>query len=128
MRELANGVDECQRIYVAREDLIRLRDECLNALANRSEAVPNEDTTIHLNMETKNPVEIIMEAFMAQSANKSNTMVDTADPLAPTAGFFFGSTAKDEWYYRDLEYTVEVINSLLAHNDERLSYYYQASW
>lgn len=33
VNELAGGVDECQRISVARDDLIRLREICKNALS-----------------------------------------------------------------------------------------------
>lgn len=32
--------------------------------------------------------------------------------LAPQSGFFFGSTEVDEWYYKDLEYTVDTIAAL----------------
>ena len=70
---------------------------------------------------------LLMESMKEQGALSSRTLTAVADPLEPTAGFFFGSTAKDEYYYRDLESTVDIINALLA-NDDRLDYYYQASW
>ena len=55
---------------------------------------------------------------------------EKADSLLPTAsGFFFGGTDYDEWYERDLEYTVERLEKIL--NDPALSkcdFYYQSSW
>jgi hypothetical protein len=50
-----------------------------------------------------------------------------ADELLPTgAGFFFGSESYDEYYFRDLKYTVEVIDRCLA---SKFDYFeYQASW
>lgn len=44
--------------------------------------------------------------------------------LPPCAGFFFGSTDIDDYYYEDLRNTVEIISSL----DPKLEYIYQSSW
>lgn len=50
-----------------------------------------------------------------------------AEVLEPTAGFFFGSYEKDEWYYQDLKDTIEGIEKALA-LPESFEFYYQASW
>lgn len=51
------------------------------------------------------------------------------DILTPTAGFFFGSTDKDEYYFKDLKYTVETINNLIDNpRFKDFSFYYQSSW
>jgi hypothetical protein len=47
--------------------------------------------------------------------------------LEPTAGFFFGSYEKDEWYYKDLKDTIEGITEALE-LPESFEFYYQASW
>jgi len=133
VRELADGVDECQRINVERSDLVKLRDLCVNELYNRATAKPTDESDYLINFDgsaSGDETEVhamIMEAFTREKAKTS--VVDTSDPLAPMAGFFFGSTDKDEWYYDQLEYTVDMINSLLANDqDHELSYYYRASW
>jgi hypothetical protein len=42
---------------------------------------------------------------------EDNTLADT---LLPTgAGFFFGGTSYDEWYYKDIERTAQVCNDVL---------------
>jgi hypothetical protein len=132
VRELADGIDECQRIDVGWEDVTRLRDECINALSKRNNAVPTEERTKTISMDDKNPEEmmnIIMEEWGNQKAKANSTVLDTDDPLSPTAGFFFGGTEKDEYYYQDIEYTLETLNSLLAFNDDReWTLYYRASW
>ena len=53
-----------------------------------------------------------------------------ARTLLPTAsGFFFGSTDYDEWYYRDLESTVEQLNSVLNNKKFKdCSFSYRSSW
>ncbi len=50
-----------------------------------------------------------------------------AEELLPTsAGFFFGSTNFDEYYFKDLAYTVKVIDRCLK---SKFDYFeYQASW
>ena len=51
-----------------------------------------------------------------------------AAELLPTGeGFFFGSTEYDEYYYSDLEDTVEIINNALSMGDH-WDFYYQSSW
>ena len=51
-----------------------------------------------------------------------------ADNMLPTqAGFFFGSTEYDEWFFKDLEDTIKIIEyalSLPPHYD----FEYQSSW
>jgi hypothetical protein len=82
-----DGIDNCQTMYVSREHLEALKDDC-------------------------------------QAVLKNSTL---AEELLPTgAGFFFGSTEYDEWYFGGLEQTVEIINRCLKspfHDFE-----YQASW
>ena len=49
------------------------------------------------------------------------------EDLEPTAGFFFGSCNKDEYYYEDLKKTVEGLDRVLALPNE-YSFTYQSSW
>lgn len=50
--------------------------------------------------------------------------------MLPTAdGFFFGSTEYDEYYYRDLEYTKEVLTKILENYDfDKETLIYHSSW
>lgn len=52
------------------------------------------------------------------------------DLLPSTDGFFFGSTDYDEWYYKDLEETVKIIDKavLMDAKYNGLDFYYEASW
>ena len=53
-----------------------------------------------------------------------------AEELLPsTTGFFFGATDYDDWYFGDLEYTVQRIEKILADPAcAKMSLYYQSSW
>lgn len=129
VRECAGGVDECQEIIVPRDYLSRLRADCNNALANRENAVPNDITTrVHTQPPNSGQelMDFIMNEMKAQQENIGTTLVSD-DPLQPIAGFFFGSTSKDEWYYQDLLDTIDIIDKALALNDG-WQIIYQASW
>jgi len=133
IRNLANGVDECQRIRMSREDLIKLRDDCVNALSNRSEAVEIREGANGYKLTSDGDPSVIvarlMESMKVESAKASKTITDTLNPLEPTEGFFFGNTDKDEYYYSYIERTVDMLNSLLASTqDNDYDFYYQASW
>jgi hypothetical protein len=51
-----------------------------------------------------------------------------SDILEPVSGFFFGSTEIDQYYWEDLEHTVEGLTRALSLSDKEYSFYYQASW
>jgi len=52
-----------------------------------------------------------------------------AELLPSQSGFFFGSTEYDEWYFRDIEYTVERLEKVLSTPAfEDCDFYYWSSW
>jgi hypothetical protein len=53
-----------------------------------------------------------------------------AKDLLPTiSGFFFGNTEYDEYYLRDMENTVKILESALHDYDNMdISFYYHSSW
>lgn len=134
VRNMANGRDECQRIDLDRDDLKLLRDRCVKALANRNEATPDGNVTRHIKSDGNDDEKVvasISKAIMDEAMRaKSVSVLDDPLDVVPVEGFFFGSTDKDEWYYNSLEYTVELINSLLAGtmNEDNYYFYYEASW
>ena len=51
------------------------------------------------------------------------------DLLPTKAGFFFGSTEYDEYYYSDIDYTIEILEKVLNdNNDNNIEFEYRASW
>ena len=116
IRNLADGVDNCQRIYVSVEDLIQLREACNRALSER---------TGNVSVESYVGV-ALAKAELDESAVEVMSRLD----LEPTEGFFFGSDEKDDWYYECAEHTRDLIDTLLnvVAKDSDYSFYYQASW
>lgn len=55
---------------------------------------------------------------------------DRAPKVLPTAGgFFFGGTEYDDWYWKNLRYSLLKINFILANPRMKdLTFYYQSSW
>lgn len=50
------------------------------------------------------------------------------DILPTMAGFFFGPTDYDEYYFEDLEYTVKRLNEIIKNENEYDWFIYQSSW
>lgn len=60
---------------------------------------------------------------------------DLADELLPRqSGFFFGSTEYDEWYYKDIDDTIEMLEIIIKEEKENRNlglyneYCYHSSW
>lgn len=52
---------------------------------------------------------------------------DAQDQLEPTAGFFFGDTEKNEWYFDELRNTIQGLDKVLSLPNS-YEFYYRASW
>lgn len=48
--------------------------------------------------------------------------------LPPSEGFFFGTNEIDEWYWHDIDYTIELVSRVLRTASEDWNLTYQASW
>jgi len=54
---------------------------------------------------------------------------ELASELLPTTnGFFFGGTEYDEYYFKDIEYTINIVKEILDNYDVSVGYYYTSSW
>lgn len=97
-----NGNDDCGEYEVSFEQLQDLLAICK---VLKSKMVLSED-------ENENGNKYVVNYIIC------NELLPTQD------GFFFGSTNYDEWYYKDIEYTIEILESL----DGKDEYYYHSSW
>lgn len=117
-----NGTDDCGEYYVGRkqlEELVQLCKQVLGTLETVDGEVTN-GTTHYPDGRVVNhtePGRVVAQAGLA------------ANLLPTQRGFFFGGTDYDEWYLRDLEKTVEMLEAVLA--DPRLKgwdFEYHSSW
>lgn len=84
------------------------------------------------------PVEITVDKLEALLDTCKKVLADhsLASSLLPTAdGFFFGSTEYDDYYFGEIEQTVEIVEPVLKFAKHKLEIkdyawevYYQASW
>lgn len=124
VQNVQDGVDECQPANVSRDQLRELREICLRVLASTS-LVPGE-VRVGMVYSKEHPKGIVRREEGKIVADPS-----VAEELLPTsAGFFFGSTDFDEWYWKDIERTVEVLDKALAllDNEGYWNIIYQSSW
>jgi hypothetical protein len=58
---------------------------------------------------------------------KVQTDNSLAEVLLPTvSGFFFGGTQYDEWYFKDIDNTIDILEKIL--DEKGADYYYSSSW
>lgn len=84
------------------------------------------------------PIEITVDKLeeLLESCKKVLADHSLASSLLPTqSGFFFGPTDYDEYYFKDIEDTIEIIEPVLKFAKHKLEIkdyvwevYYQASW
>lgn len=90
VKNVQDGIDDCRKAFVSRDQLEKLLDLCIDVKNNK------------LNPENNLPTQ---------------------------SGFFFGSTEYDDYYMQDLEYTIDVISSILMNPDyKEADFYYRSSW
>ena len=113
-----DGVDNCARYCVSREQLEELLDTC-----KRVEVIisKSEKTTTYVDAWDGGKVEKVEKA-------KYHCEEEIAELLPPTPGFFFGNYEIDDWYLGDIQDTIEGLTKLLSEDDESVDYYYQSSW
>ena len=71
----------------------------------------------------------ICEKLLKEYSKSKKKGIALAQELLPTqAGFFFGSTDYDEYYWDDLKNTVEQLEELFKSHDSGCSYVYHSSW
>jgi hypothetical protein len=135
VRECGNNVDECQEIVVPKIKMMELQALCLSALIKRSQdPAPLEETespksSKSVPVDGQEMGEWLMEQMKMETtlALLEKQFEDTSDPLRPVAGFFFGGTEKDQYYYQDLMETAEIIREALEEYPDG-EFVYQASW
>lgn len=130
VRECQNGVDECQKTHIDIAQLKDLREICLRVLAS-TKLVPGElyAGTIY-NKEHPEGLKQIEPGKVLEDFSLAEEL------LAPQEGFFFGSVDYDQWYWEDLEATVNIVDRCVALTErpknsdgfEWWDFEYQSSW
>jgi hypothetical protein len=62
--------------------------------------------------------DLVLEVLASKDATK----------LPPQAGFFFGSTEVDNWYWQDLQSTAEGLEKVLSEFPDQWEFEYHSSW
>lgn len=83
IKSVANGVDDCQEIALTEEDCEALLWNC----------------------------ETVLRAYQNQTKTEAAIVASTLLPRCD--GFFFGDQEYDEWYYKEIEYTIGVLKNTL---------------
>ena len=75
---------------------------------------------------SRDKLEELLQVCKDVKASKHPDVVN--DLLPPSAGFFFGSYEIDEWYWEQIDDTIEQLQHALATVPENYNFAYQSSW
>lgn len=114
----AEGIDECQEIYVSNDTMTELLDNLKRAKKELDRAGMKK-ATIQTGWDNNGDTFAEIDVYDCEDEIK--------EILPPASGFFFGSTQIDEYYKSEVERTIEIIDTLLREDAEG-DFYYQASW
>lgn len=87
-----------------------------------------EDNCSRSFVSRENLAELRKECVSALKEYNDGNNDAAAGILPPSEGFFFGGTDIDEYYKRDLENTIKIIDKVLGEKFKGFDFYYQASW
>lgn len=116
VKNVQNGVDDCDSYIVSREHLIALREACVRIISE----------TIILNPQ----IGCLQKAIEADWNLEIKVPKKMCQELLPTqSGFFFGDTGYNGSYIYDLCETVKIIENVLTSTDwNKHTVVYHASW
>ena len=102
VQECQNGIDECQLSMISKEALEELLDRCKRAIS-------------------------VKDIYLNDGILKDGEGIE--EYLPTTSGFFFGGTEFNEWFFQDVEETIELIEKVFEETDfETQVICYRSSW
>jgi len=117
-----DGIENCQPVYVSKEDLIQLRDDCQKVL-DSSKLVYKPITVRRWNYDKGENEEVQQMAEVLEDTSVAQELLPTQD------GFFFGGTLYDKWYVESLKETISIIDKVLENVDfDEYGIQYAAWW
>ena len=119
--KVQDSVDDCNYYLVKKEDIEELVNIC-NKILKETQLI--DGRVLERDYYTNG--EHIKEYGIGKIVDKP----ETCEELLPTQdGFFFGSTAYDEWYIDDIKYTRDRLQAILDLLDfDKWDIYYHSSW
>lgn len=118
---IGDGIDNCEPIYVSKEELEKLLKICKEIMA-KVKLVPGQVVESYTYNDKGEKVCNYVEGKVIDKP-------EICEKLLPTrAGFFFGDTDYDEWYLQDIEDTIKQLEDVFATDEGDCDYSYRASW
>lgn len=121
VENVQDGIDECDTYEVTKEQLEDLLNVCRKVL-DGSKLVKGKVVNGQ-KYENGKMVNIYQDGEYIEDSSVAKELLPT------TSGFFFGGTEYDEWYYKDVENTISIIENVLRTTDfEHEVVMYHSSW
>ena len=104
-----NGVDDCGRYAITVADLMKLKELCEKILTMTE--IKQELRPTYPNGWFSEPVYVMQDVRLLTDEG----IKFASEHLPSRSGFFFGSTDYDDWYVREVDNTVDLIDDAIDH-------------
>jgi len=121
VKNVQDDKDDCGDYYVSRENLEKLKADCKKVIKSLEKKKTDSSVQIKTGFMKGKDVYEQVPVYSDKDLKEARTT------LPATSGFFFGSTEYDEYYIKDIQNTISIINKCLKLPEE-WSFKYHSSW
>lgn len=127
VENLADGNYEGHDLYVSTEDMQKLLDT-VNKVLEASKLVKGKIQNGSRSYKNEKTGEYVSNEPIMEDGEYIKDPTVAKELLPTTEGFFFGSTAYDQYYYQDLLDTKKILERALEDTNSMGEYEYSSSW
>lgn len=124
VRNVQGGTDDCSYYFVTEEHFLELKETCEKVVALKPYPTIEEDSDLfYASASTLIDSGVISKEDYEEMEGKLEELMPTQ------AGFYFGGTDYNPYYFQTVEETLEIANKILENGDfDKEVYLYHSSW
>ena len=123
VNKVQDGTDDCSYYFVTEEHFLELKETCEKVLALKPFSIDENSDLFYTTASTLIDNGVITKAEYEEMEGKLEELMPTQ------AGFFFGGTYYNPYYFQTVEEALEIARTVLENGDfDKEVYLYHSSW
>lgn len=123
VRNVQGGTDDCSYYFVTEDQFLELKETCEKVVALKPFSIDENSDLFYVGASTLIDNGVITKADYEEMEAKLKGIMPTQ------AGFYFGGTDYNPYYFQTVEETLEIANKILENGDfDKEVYLYHSSW
>lgn len=123
VNKVQDGTDDCSYYFVTEDQFLELKETCEKVLALKPFSIEENSELFYVGASTLIDNGVITKKDYEELEAKLEELMPTQ------AGYFFGGTDYNPFYFQTVEETLEIANKILENGDfDKEVYLYHSSW